>query len=307
MEIINAHVHLIEVMGMLREYPDLQLPRGISALADIEQNLHLLRPDILLKQMDEAGITRSVLYASDAPIIYSSNEYVAQICKEHPDRFIGFASVNPKRKDAMDVLKKAVEEFGLKGIKLHPPLQDFYPNDEKYYFIYEAAQKWGIPVVFHVGSTIFGNLCRLSQANPLLIDDVAVDFPYLRILMTHLGTLWQDETFMVVEKNPYVFVDTAAYLYEIPELVTDNLVARIGKHKIIFGTDYPQPSPPFPTHEMKGFVQVIKDLPLSEEIKTNIFSKNFEKLMSSPKEEVLGKPLTLKDMLGKIMESQKEI
>jgi len=181
MKIINAHVHMIELEGMLAKYPNLKLPSGISTLAGIEQTLSLLNVDHLLTQMDEAGIEKSLLFAVEAPIIYSSNEYVAGLCQRHPDRFLGFASVDPKQKDATTILENAILNLGLKGLKFHPPLQDFFPNDKSIFPVYEKAMELNIPIVFHVGSTPFGPLCRLSQANPILIDDVAVKFPKLRL------------------------------------------------------------------------------------------------------------------------------
>jgi len=91
MEIINAHVHAIDLKGMMTRYPDLRLSSGIASLSHLEQSLPLLDPAILLKQMDEAEVGQSVLFAVDAPIIYASNEYVAGLCKTHTDRLMGFA------------------------------------------------------------------------------------------------------------------------------------------------------------------------------------------------------------------------
>jgi predicted TIM-barrel fold metal-dependent hydrolase len=205
--------------------------------------------------------------------------------------------VDPKRKDALDVLKKAVEDMGMRGLKFHPPLQDFYPNDEKFFHLYQAAVDWKIPVVFHVGTTPFGSLSKLSQANPLLIDDVAVTFPELRIVLTHLGTLWHNEAFMVVEKNPCVFIDTAAYLYEIEHLLTADLIARIGENKIIFGTDYPMPSPPLRVHNMIDFVGAIERLATTDQVKEKIFSLNFKKMIDQTPSD-LPKGLSLGDIVA---------
>lgn len=282
MEIINAHVHMIELEKMVQKQKDLKLPGGISVLKEIEATLPLLSPDILVAQMDEAGISKSILYAVDAPIVYASNEYVKALCDNYPDRFIGFASVNPKDSSAVDVLDKAIKKLGLIGLKLHPPLQDFFPNNKVVFPIYEKAVELDIPVVFHVGTTPFGSLCRLSQANPLLIDDVAVQFPNLRIMLTHLGTLWHHEAFMVVEKNPNVFIDTAAYLYEIKNLLTLDLIERIGPNKLIFGTDYPMPYAG-QVHRMKDFVDCIKNLNLPESILQGIFKENLETLLAGNK------------------------
>jgi len=133
--------------------------------------------------------------------------------------------------------------------------------------------------VFHVGITPFGSQCRLSYANPILVDDVAVNFPNLRIMLTHLGTLWSNEAFMVVEKNKNVYIDTAAYLYEIEELLTKNLIKRIGSHKIIFGTDYPTPYEG-QVHDISSFVYCLRRLGLTPDILENIFYNNFQKLLT---------------------------
>lgn len=277
MEIINAHVHMIEIEMMLRKSGDLKIPGGIAVLQDMEATLPLLSPQTLIQQMDEAGIAKSVLYAVEAPIVYSSNEYVYKLCQEFPDRLIGFASVNPHDPNAPQILERAVCDYHFRGLKLHPPLQNFFPNDERVFPVYEKATALNIPVVFHVGTTPFGHLCRLSQASPLLLDDVAVQFPKLRIMLTHLGTLAHQEAFMVVEKNPNVYIDTSAYLYEIPQILTRDLIKRLGSHKLIFGTDYPMPYSG-QVHRMKDFVDCMHRLDLPGEILQKVFKDNFEAL-----------------------------
>jgi uncharacterized protein len=278
LKIINAHVHMIELQTMLSLQPDLEISTDIAVFRDLTKTLSLTDPGNLLLQMAEAGISQSVLYACEAPIVFASNEYVAALCKQYPNEFIGFASVNPQREDAVEVIEKAIVQLGLKGMKFHPPLQNFYPNDRKVFPLYEKAIELNVPVVFHVGTTPFGSMVRLDQANPILLDDVACAFPELRIMLTHLGTLWHNESFMVVEKNPNVFIDTAAYIYEIEELLTYNLIERVGEDKFIFGTDYPMPFGGT-MHKMKDFVECVERLELSDKIKEKIFFKNFEMLL----------------------------
>ncbi|MBZ0110330.1 MAG: amidohydrolase family protein [Candidatus Scalindua rubra] len=270
---------MIELEKMMQKNAGLKIPGGISVLQDLEATLPLLSPQTLIAQMDEAGISKSVLYAVDAPIVYASNEYVQSLCAQFPDRLMGFASVNPNGANAVERLDKAINERGLLGLKLHPPLQNFFPNDEAVFPIYEKALELKIPVVFHVGTTPFGSLSRLSQANPLLIDDVSVEFPELRIMLTHLGTLAHKEAFMVVEKNPNVYIDTSAYLYEIKEILTLDLITRLGPNKVIFGTDYPMPYAGV-IHQMKDFVECLKNLDLTEDVLEGIFHKNFEIFMN---------------------------
>ena len=278
MEIINSHVHLIEIERMLARGQGFSLPSGISVLERFEASLPLLSEDELLRQMDEAGIARSILFAVEAPIVYASNEYVHQICRRHPDRLIGFASVNPKAPSAVETFDRAVTNLGMRGLKLHPPLQGFCPNDESVYPIYAKALELNVPVVFHVGTTPFGSLCRLAQANPLLVDDVAVAFPELRIMLTHLGTLWHNEAFMVVEKNPNVFIDTAAYIYEIGAIMSRDTVERVGQDRFIFGTDYPMPYVGR-VHRMSDFVEAMMELALPTEMVEAIMGRNVKLLL----------------------------
>ncbi len=286
MKIINAHVHLIELKKMLSQNPDLEISLELEVFKNLDQTLPLLNPQKLFEQMDEAGVEQTVLFACEAPIVYSSNEYVSELCRRFPDRFIGFASVNPLRHDAVEVIEHAVTRLGLKGIKFHPPLQDFYPDDERVFPVYEKAVKLNVPVVFHVGTTPFGALAKLDQANPLLLDAVACAFPDLRIMLTHLGTLWHNEAFMVTEKNRNVFIDTAAYLYEIRTLLNRDLIERLGEDKFIFGTDYPMPFG-IRSHRMKDFVDCIMGLDLSSEIKEKIFSRNFSLLLNGREQKIL--------------------
>jgi len=282
MKIINAHLHLIEIDKIADKEKYLSVLGNIPSFRNLEETMQLISQESILRQMKEANITQSVLFACYAPIIYSSNEFVARICKDNPDKFIGFASLDPKDKNATNILNDAVVNMGLRGLKLHPPLQNFYPNDKMMWPIYEKASQLNIPIVFHIGSTPFGALAKLSQANPILIDEIAVNFPKLNIILTHLGTLWHNETFMVVEKNPNVYVDTSAYPYEIKRLLNKNLIERVGDDKFIFGTDFPMPYEG-KTHRMKDYTDCISGLDLPQETKEKIFYKNFERLLSSEK------------------------
>ena len=278
MQIINSHVHMIEVEKALKGLPKSALSKDITMFQDVDKMLGLLKIEILFSQMERAGVAKSVLFACDAPVIYASNEYVAGLCSKYPDRLIGFASVDPHKKNAADIIESAIKDLGLKGIKFHPPLQKFYPNDKMLFPVYKKAVELNVPVVFHVGTTPFGAMVRLDQANPILLDEVACEFPEMKIILTHLGTLWHNEAFMVAEKNPNVYLDTAAYIYEIKQLLTKDTIDRIGHKKFIFGTDYPT-SYGEGVHNMKEFVDCINSLDLPSDIKERIFYKNFQELL----------------------------
>ena len=280
MQIINAHTHVVDANEVFaegnRHYLDYL--RGIPTFSDLNQVEAMLSVENLLKQMDEAGIEKSVLFAMEGPILTAGNEFVANLCTEYPNRFIGFASVNPLLPKASYKLKRAIECHNLKGLKLHPPLQNFYPNDPAIWPVYQMASDLGIPVVFHVGSTPFGNMVKLKQADPILIDDVANAFPGLKIVLTHLGTLWHNESFMITEKHPNVYIDTAAYPYELKELLNEKLIMRVGEKKFIFGTDFPMPYEG-KLHRLKDFVECILELNISSDLKEQIFFSNFQTMM----------------------------
>jgi predicted TIM-barrel fold metal-dependent hydrolase len=280
MKIINSHVHLIEIEKALGDDQSryLEYLKKIPAFEDAESVMEMISLKSLIKQMKEAGIDKSVLFAVQAPVLYSSNEFVSSVCRDYPDKFIGFASVNVLEKNADQALQNAVTKLNLKGLKLHPPLQKFYPNDPMVWPVYKKADELGIPVVFHVGSTPFGNLVNLKQADPILIDEVANEFPGLKIILTHLGTLWHNESFMITEKHPNVYIDTAAYPYEIKELLTEKMIQRVGAHKFIFGTDFPMPYEG-KMHHMKDFVDMFNGLKISDELKQMILYKNLENIL----------------------------
>jgi predicted TIM-barrel fold metal-dependent hydrolase len=281
MRIINTHTHIIDSKEIFAKenLHYLEYLKEIPTFSDVDKVTQMLSVENLLAQMDEAGIEKSVLFAVDAPLLTASNEFVANICKNHPERFIAFASVNPNRKEALHKIKNAILQHGMKGMKFHPPLQDFYPNESRLWPIYKLASDMGIPIAFHVGSTPFGNFVKLKQADPLLIDDVANEFPHLKIILTHLGTLWHNESFMIAEKHPNIYIDTAAYPYEIEELLTEKLIMRVGSEKFLFGTDFPMPYEGG-MHRMIDFVKCIRQLAISNELKEMIFYRNFETLMN---------------------------
>jgi len=280
MKIINAHVHMIDLENAFKPYTlaDFEAEGNFFSGGNIDDTLSLMGSAKLIKQMDEAGIEQSVLFACDAPILYASNEYVAGLCEAYPKRLVGFSSVNPKRANAVTLIDSAVKRMGLMGIYFHPPLQDFFPNDKAIFPIYELLSALKIPAVFHVGSTPFGSIVRLDQANPLLLDEVANNFPRLKILLTSLGTLWNNEAFMVVEKHRNVYINTSSCAYELKGLLTNDNIIRVGVNKFIFGTAYPAPFGA-KAHRMKEFVEAINSLPLPAEIKERIFFKNFQEFI----------------------------
>ena len=179
-----------------------------------------------------------------------SNEEIALSCAEHADVLIPFASIDPaKGVPGVREARRLVEQFGIRGLKFHPSLQGFYPNDALAFPLYEVAQELGVPAIFHTGQTGIGARIRggggirLKYSNPMCIDDVAVDFPDLRIVMAHPAFPWQDEALAVATHKPNVYIDLSGWSpkYFPPQLVS--YANTLLKDKVLFGSDYPLITP----------------------------------------------------------------
>lgn len=163
----------------------------------------------------------------------------------HGDVLIPFASVDPHEgTGAVDALRDLVAA-GARGLKLHPSLQDFAPDDRAHYPLYEAAAELGVPVVLHTGQTGIGaglpggRGIKLRHSDPMLIDEVAADHPELTIVMAHPSVPWQDAALSVATHKANVHIDLSGWApaYFPPQLV--RAVSGRLRHKALFGTDYP--------------------------------------------------------------------
>jgi predicted TIM-barrel fold metal-dependent hydrolase len=175
-----------------------------------------------------------------------SNEEVAESAAEHPDICIPFASIDPARgKMGVREARRLIEHYGVKGFKFHPIIQGFYPNDRDVYPLYEVIAEAGLPALFHTGQTGIGagmrggGGLRIKYANPILLDDVAADFPDLQIVMAHPGVPWQDEQLSVALHKPNVWIDLSGWSpkYFEPKLV--QYANTLLKDRVLFGTDNP--------------------------------------------------------------------
>jgi predicted TIM-barrel fold metal-dependent hydrolase len=178
------------------------------------------------------------------------NQAVIDLARAHPDVVIPFASLDPMRgPEAVREARRLVAEGVIRGLKLHPPLQQFSPNDPLAYPLYEVFAEAKLPVLFHTGHSGIGTGMpggggvRLKFGNPMLIDDVAVDFPHLPIILAHPSFPWQDEAISICLHKPTVYIDLSGWSpkYFSPTLV--QYANTLLKHKVLFGTDYPLITP----------------------------------------------------------------
>jgi uncharacterized protein len=179
-----------------------------------------------------------------------TNDEVVDFAQKNADIAIPFASINPMRgKDAVAEARRLVSGGLVKGLKLHPPIMEFSPNDRVAYPLYEVFAEARLPVVFHTGHSGIGTGMRggggirLKYGHPMPIDDVAVDFPDMPIIMAHPSFPWQDEAISVCLHKSQVYIDLSGWSpkYFSPTLV--QYANSLLKHKVLFGSDYPLLTP----------------------------------------------------------------
>jgi len=276
--IIDFHIHIgnrdfwhpwvFEWMLRFRE------KSGIERVLDAEGIMH---PGALVRLLDEAGVSYGVILAELSPVTTGmiSNEYVAEFCTGNP-MLIPFSNINPHLvTDPARELERCVNSLGFKGLKLLPSHQGFYPNDPSIYPLYAKAEELEIPVLIHTGSSIFKG-SRLKYGNPLFLDDVAVDFPELTIVMAHSGRgIWYEEAFFLSQLHENVYMEVSG----LPPQNMLNYFPRLEKNadKVIFGSDWPG------VPGIANNIAAIRDLPLSEEGKEKILGGNARKILEKTK------------------------
>ena len=233
-------------------------------------------PKAFLEHLDGIGIDRAVLINYVAPEVIGFtpevNEFVANYVKEDPKRLISCGSVHPRHTNNVLADMEQIVRLGLRLIKIHPPHQLLYPNDylngmKELEIIYRAAEENGIAIMVHTGTSIFPG-ARNKYGDPIYVDDVAVDFPNLKILLAHGGRpLWMDSAFFLVRRHPNVYLDISG----IPPKLLLKYFPRLEEiaHKTLFGTDWPGPGVP----EIADNLAEFRKLVLSDAAKHQILSR----------------------------------
>jgi len=239
-----------------------------------------------LKEMDNLGVEKVVILGKDYGKLGDqqqsnlADEEVAGFVKVHPDRFIGFTAVHPDRgeKKNLERIERAVNDLGLKGIKINPHA-GFYPNDERLYPVYEKATELHIPVMFHMGVKAPVEGTRVKYCRPLYLDDVAVDFPNMTLIIAHAGYPWVEETILVGLYAGNVLVDIStlnqlegALGYEVVLPSLRKLTSSLGAKRVLFGSDG--------IFNMEELIQTVKNADfLSDSDKEKILWKNAKEVL----------------------------
>jgi predicted TIM-barrel fold metal-dependent hydrolase len=179
-----------------------------------------------------------------------SSEDIAAQAAEHADVLIPFGSVDPQQgSEAVERARRLVTESGVRGFKFHPSLQAFSPDEQAFYPLWEAIEELGVPALFHTGQNGIGaglpggRGIKLRYSNPILLDDVAADFPGLTVILAHPSVPWQAEAISMATHKANVFIDLSGWR---PKYFPSELVRAAGgmlRSKVLFGTDYPLITP----------------------------------------------------------------
>lgn len=207
-----------------------------------------------------------------------SSEEVLDAAAEFPDVLIPFGSVDPHGGKAAVRRIRGLVERGARGFKFHPSLQAFEPNDSAFYPLYEAIAESGVPALFHTGQTGIGaglpggRGIKLRYSDPMLLDDVAADFPQLAIVLAHPSVPWQDEAISIATHKANVHIDLSGWRpkYFPPQLVkAANTVLR---KKVLFGSDFPVITP-------DRWLADFAELDITDEVRPLILKQNAARLL----------------------------
>ena len=209
----------------------------------------------------------------------NSIEELIEGAARHNDVLIPFGSVDPRTgEDAIARAKHQALELGARGFKFHPSLQGFDPSSEEFYPLWDALQELGLPAIFHTGQNGMGaglpggHGIKLRYSNPLLLDDVAADFPGLTVIMAHPSVPWQEEANSIATHKANVFIDLSGWS---PKYFPESLVKAsnsVLQDKVLFGTDFPLITP-------QKWLGAFADLPLKDEVRPKILKGNAERVL----------------------------
>lgn len=211
---------------------------------DDKKNAFDSRPEQLLEATE--GCDKVIVFGLRAPFCGMNvpQELVSDFVKAHDDRFIGWCSIDPNDEDCIDQLVYCVEELGLRGLKVAPIYQNWNPEDPKHLPFFKKVESFNLPVNIHQG-TSFVRPGPLKYANPIMLEDIAIACPDLRIIISHMGHPWEDECVVLIRKHPNLYSNVSALHYR-PRRHYNAFMSALEygvEHKLIFGSDFPSATP----------------------------------------------------------------
>lgn len=240
-------IHYAKVIGSA-----LGIPPEVIMQSPMVKEMVNATPEILIRDMDQAGIDKSVVFTVDWGLaledfkvsIEDANKYVANAVSQYPDRLIGFVAVDPRRGEkAVKLLEQGVKEWGMKGLKLHPTAGYYPSNMSVMKGLYDKAMELGVPIMTHTGFIFGPLLAKFTQ--PIHLDDVGAKSPDLKIIAAHLGNPWTEELLTLCQRRPAIYTDISStaqtmLTYNPLKFIQDLRVAmNMFPKKVMFGSDWP--------------------------------------------------------------------
>jgi predicted TIM-barrel fold metal-dependent hydrolase len=246
----------------------------------MEKFFDVLRTKVSIKdyveQMDKWDIEKAVIVSYNLTTAYGvcivTNDDIADFVTQYSNRFIGYACIDIPAPDALQQLEYAIESLDLKGVKVLPPGQKFDISDSKYNPLWEKMIDLDIPLWTHTAQLKSIINATTRYGHPLLVDELAIRYPQLTIVMGHMGVPWMWDAWSVVERNPNVYVDISAYAKLYPWFPFDAYSAYNLEQKVLFASDHP-------LIHWNEIIPAVKALPISEGFKRKILYDNAKKLL----------------------------
>lgn len=251
---IDVHAHFSTKEGMLSTMRFSQALASYYAKSDVSEEMLLSfakSDEQMAQEFIDAGVIGMLVgwdTETNTGIEPMSNDYVASMAERFPDAFIaGFACVDPwKGKAAINEAERCIKDLGMRGLKFQGAAQGFFANDKRFYPLWEKCQEWGIPIQLHTGSTGLGagmpggGGIKLKYCRPIpYIDDIAADFPELKIICLHPAYPWQEDAIAMAIHKSNIYFDLSGYAPKyFPEPLKKEIKGRL-KDRVMFGSDYP--------------------------------------------------------------------
>ncbi|HOB86478.1 MAG TPA: amidohydrolase family protein [Bacillota bacterium] len=241
------------------------------SLEEIEKEYSYLANDPygerLVEHMEKSGVDKAVVFVWDRPAftdetIMETNKRIGEMGRRFPEKLIPFASINPTREKAPEMLKKCIEDYGLKGMKWHPDVPPFNPSDKKNYPLLKVMDDYKLTLITHTGSLPIPS--KGLYAHPLLLDEILVDFPNINIIAAHSGWRWWPELAGIMEWKPRIYgCLTEWQLLAVADYdkfcrTLRSMIDQMGIDRLMWGTDNPSFTALVP---VKKWIEIIQGLP----------------------------------------------
>lgn len=299
--IIDFHRHL---WSAPERYPsvresgvDLPIHTPVNGVEPGTPTADLKRGTDIIKEMNEVGVDLTVLLLGDYGLLLGEgplsvaeeNERLSELVSHHPGRLTFFLGVDPRRPEAVELFRQGLENWGARGLKLHPG-SGFSPDDPTCFPLFELAGEWDVPVAVHTGP--IASPLRSVGAQPIRLDEVAARFPRTKIVMLHAGQdCWWREALQIAMWKPNIYLELAGWQVSYRQdplefaRIVATMVAVIGSERILFGGDNPAMAGVMPLGE---WISVFRNLtdhsqrlspPLSSSDISNMLGQNAARLL----------------------------